>query len=113
MNPAIEYELPGVLSGSPWVFPVDMVFRLGVGAGVDPMDPTDDGSSGETGLGTLCDPCLDNATASTRASPKSLIGSSISLSAVVSLGVAVVTQPNVTVPYYLCRATGDDTLLAR
>lgn len=78
MNPAIEYELPGVLSGSPWVFPVDMMFRLGVGAGVEPKDPAGEASSGDTGLGTLCKPCLESATALTRASPRSLIGSSIS-----------------------------------
>ena len=53
------------------------MFLLGVEAGVEPTDPAGHGSSGETGLETLHAPCLDNVTASTRASPKSLIGSLI------------------------------------
>ena len=45
---------------------------------LEPTDPAGDGASGDTGLEILCDPCLESATASTRPSPKSLIGRSIS-----------------------------------
>ena len=54
------------------------VFLLGVSAGIELINRVVDGSSGDTGPGTLCYPCLDNAIALTRASPKSLTGSSIS-----------------------------------
>ena len=71
LNPAIEIG---------FACPVRLliIFLLGVWAGLEPTDPAGDGASGDTGLGTLCDPCLESATASIRASPKSLIGSSIS-----------------------------------
>ena len=71
LNPAIEI-------GFACLVRLLIIFLLGVWAGVEPTDPAGDGASGDTGLGILCDPCLESATASTRASPKLLIGRSIS-----------------------------------
>ena len=71
LNPAIEigFVCPARLL---------IVFLLGVEAGVEPTDPAGDGASGDTGLGTLCDHCLESVTASTSTSLRSLISSSIS-----------------------------------
>lgn len=89
LNPVIASEKFAELVG------IAIVFLPGVGAGVEPTDPVGEGASGDTGWGTYWDSCLDNATASTRASPPSLTGWSISWSAIVSSGAAVMTQPNV------------------
>ena len=91
LNPAIEKEFVCLVR-------LLIVFLLAAWAGVEPTDPVWNGASGDTGLGTRYDPCLESATASTRASPKSLIGSSISWYSVVSSGVVVKTRPNVMVP---------------